>query len=32
MGVRAARPLRADETVDFDLAGSPQEHVQGSPT
>jgi c-di-GMP-binding flagellar brake protein YcgR len=32
MSVRAARPLRADETVDFDLAGTPEEHVQGRAT
>jgi c-di-GMP-binding flagellar brake protein YcgR len=32
MSVRAARPLRADETVEFDLAGTPQDHVQGRAT
>jgi c-di-GMP-binding flagellar brake protein YcgR len=32
MSVRAARPLRADETVDFDLAGTPDEHVEGRAT
>ena len=32
MSVRAARPLRADEMVDFDLAGTPDEHVQGRAT
>jgi PilZ domain-containing protein len=29
MSVRAARPLRPDETVDFDLAGTPDAHVTG---
>jgi c-di-GMP-binding flagellar brake protein YcgR len=32
MSIRAARPLRADETVDFDLASTPDEHVQGRAT
>ena len=32
MSVRAARPLRADATVDFDLASAPEEHVQGRAT
>ena len=32
MSVRAARPLRADATVDFDLAGTPEEHVEGRAT
>jgi c-di-GMP-binding flagellar brake protein YcgR len=32
MSVRAARPLRADETVEFDLAGTPEEHVEGRAT
>jgi hypothetical protein len=32
MSVRATRPLRADETVDFDLASTPDEHVQGRAT
>lgn len=32
MSVRAARPLRADESVDFDLAGTPEEHVKGRAT
>jgi c-di-GMP-binding flagellar brake protein YcgR len=32
MSVRAARPLRADEIVDFDLAGTPEEHVEGRAT
>jgi hypothetical protein len=30
MSVRAARPLRADELVDFDLTAPPDEHVTGS--
>jgi hypothetical protein len=29
MSVRAARPLHADELVDFDLAGIHDEHVTG---
>ncbi len=29
MSIRAARPLRADEVVEFDLAGTPDEHVTG---
>jgi hypothetical protein len=29
MSVRAARPLHADELVDFDLSGSHDEHVTG---
>jgi hypothetical protein len=32
MSVRAARPLRADQIVDFDLAGAPDEHVEGRAT
>ena len=32
MSVRAARPLRADEVIEFDLAGTPDEHVQGRAT
>jgi c-di-GMP-binding flagellar brake protein YcgR len=32
MSVRAARPLRADEVVEFDLAGTPDEHVTGRAT
>jgi c-di-GMP-binding flagellar brake protein YcgR len=32
MSVRAVRPLRADEVVDFDLAGTPDEHVEGRAT
>jgi hypothetical protein len=32
MSIRAARPLRADETVEFDLAGTPEDHVQGRAT
>ena len=30
MSVRAARPLRADALVEFDLAATPDEHVTGS--
>jgi c-di-GMP-binding flagellar brake protein YcgR len=29
MSVRAARPLRADELVDFDLEGGDSSHVEG---
>ena len=32
MSVRAARPLRPDEIVDFDLASTPDEHVEGRAT
>ena len=32
MSIRAARPLRADEIVEFDLAGTPDEHVTGRAT
>jgi c-di-GMP-binding flagellar brake protein YcgR len=32
MSVRAARPLRPDEMVEFDLAGAPDEHVEGRAT
>jgi hypothetical protein len=30
MSVRAARPLRADAIVEFDLVATPDEHVTGS--
>jgi PilZ domain len=32
MSVRAARPLRPDQIVEFDLAGTPDEHVEGRAT
>jgi PilZ domain len=32
MSVRAARPLRPDETVEFDLAADAAQHVEGTAT